>query len=176
MKLSAIQVGEMGILRGRVVLSNIANIIDGEKLEQENQKAVSSGRYPSKKPYSFITIEHPEIICDCPKLKAYLEQKCYSGKGGNLLRFTAKSPFAPSVGHLDKASGHVQEIVLERELASGVEVQLLVGVYHSKRNKVNGLGLNNVTILDPEIRYLASGTIRSMLETVGMVWVPMRKR
>ena len=177
-KLSNIPPGTVGLVRGRVTFSRIANLVEGQKLEEANQRAVSRGGFPAQRPYTSITIENPEFTCDHPDMKALLEQKCYRRKADNTLCFEARSPVVPSIGHLDQTTGRAQELMLERELDKGVEVQLLMSVYYSKRNNKNGLGLNNVTILDPEIRYWGNQSVEagiaSAMAITGMIWVPMR--
>ena len=176
-QLASLSPGTTGLVRGRVVYSHIANAIDGSRLEEVRRRAVSVGWYPPPQPYRSITIEHPEILSEHPDMRELLMQKCYLDKS-NTFRFEGRcsSPIAPSVGHLDSATGHIHEIDLNRELAAGVEVQLLMGVYYSKSNETNGLALESVAILDSEIRYWGGDSIASRIAhgvaVADMVWVP----
>jgi len=176
-QLDNIPPGTTGLVRGRIVYSHIASAIDGSKLEEARRRAVSVGWYPPPQPYRSITIEQPEILSEHPDMREFLMHKCYLDQS-DTFRFEGRcsSPIAPSIGHLDSTSGRIHEIDLNRELATGVEVQLLMSVYHSKSNKTNGLGLENVTILDPEIRYWGGDSITSRIAhgvaVADMVWVP----
>lgn len=173
--LSRIQPGTTAIVRGTVVFSRISKPVEGQALLEANQRAVAFGRRPAKEPYTTITIKNPEIICENSDMKVYLENKIFLNKTKNEYRFEAesKSVNIPRAGHFDQATGNANEVVLERELAEGVNVQLLMAVYHSKQHNGNGLGLNNVIVMDPEIRYWEGGNVSAAMASAGMTWVPM---
>ena len=177
-KLSEIPSGTTAIVRGRVVYSSVASVVDGARLEAENQKAKSRGRYPISGPYTSITIENPEIICENAELTAFLEQKCYLSKISDMPRYgvTNRGTSLPSAGHFDASTGTVNEIILERELATGSEVQLLLRTYFSKRYNKHGLWLSAVVVMDPEINYRggwSSTNIANGMEAANMTWVPL---
>ena len=91
LRLDGIPVGTTGIVRGHVVYSQIVSALEGYGLERANQQAVDRGCYPTPGPYTTITIEDPQVICDHPYMEVFLKQKCYFSKVNNAERAVAKS-------------------------------------------------------------------------------------
>lgn len=166
--------GELVVVKGKLSFSRLAKQIAGDDLIKDNQRRVQRGMSPIDRPYTSVTIDQAVII---PKTNGqltateiYLQNRFYTSKSRNAqggMSYTAmnKSSYLPHIGLFNAQTEVIDEIALERDLASGLDVVLVMRGFAGKQGN-NGVSLDWVII--PELRYYAqTGGIDSILSLIG---------
>lgn len=166
--------GELVVIKGKLNFSRLAKQIAGDDLIKDNQRRVQRGMSPIDRPYTSATIDQAVII---PKTngqltatETYLQNRFYtsrsrSAQGGMSYTAMNKSSYLPHVGLFNKQTEEVDEIALERDLDTGLDVVLVMRGFAGKQGN-NGVSLDWVII--PELRYYAqTGGIESILGLIG---------
>lgn len=170
--------GELFCVRGKLTYGRLAKQVDGEELEKDKQRRAARGMRPIERPYTSATITDAYVPLkdkNNPTLEErYAQESLYTShaNGSHGFNFSAvnRGNRLPWIGVRDPQDPFkVEQIVLPNELASGLDVTLVMRVFQGKPNK--GVTLDGVVLNEPP-RYFASADPTASLSALGITFVP----
>jgi hypothetical protein len=172
--------GQQIIVRGRVSFSRIAQVIDGPALQRSIEQARARGSlYPTTVPHTTINLVDAQVIpadpANATPEEQFVQEKIFPVKSGDNagkqgFSIDNKSTFLPTVLELDPENpGTYRQLILERDLASGMDVTLVLQVFKPKGYEKRGLGLQQVVLNEPVRYYASAGLDTSALAARGIV-------
>lgn len=170
--------GELFCVRGKLTYGRLAKQVDGEALEKDKQRRAARGMRPIERPYTSATITDAYVPLkdkNNPTLEErYAQESLYTShaNGSHGFNFSAvnRGNRLPWIGVRDPQDPFkVEQIVLPNELASGLDVTLVMRVFQGKPNK--GVTLDGVVLNEPP-RYFASADPTASLNALGITFVP----
>lgn len=171
--------GEQILVRGKVSFSRVAKLIEGEALTKSIEQARQRGSlYPTTVPHTTINLVDAQVLPANPAAASVEEQfvheKIFTYKNGDNTGHTGfgvdnKSNYLPTVLEMDPENpGQYRQLVLERDLASGLDVTLVLKVYKPAGYEKRGLGIEQIVLHEP-VKYYASGLDTAALAARGIV-------
>lgn len=169
---------------GTTTYSRLASLIDGPELERRMKQQSDRGSlYPVEVPHTTIDLLDPQIKPADPSgqlniNEQFIQSKFYDRKNGqnaghkgyNIDDKSKSLPtvFAPSTQN----PGTYEQLVLENDLAAGLQVMVIIDVFTSKdRNgrerAKKGLGMNQVVVLE-EPKFYVPGVNTEALAAHGI--------
>lgn len=173
-----LQAGTTFAVRGKLAYSRIASKIEGEELNRDIQRRKMKGWIPIERPYTTITVNSAAVIYKDANVKTpeeiYAEESFYTSQAQQAQGFSYtannKGNNLPWVGQMrTDNSGQVDQIYPEGELASGLDVTLIMRVFQGKPNK--GVALNGIIVNEP-IRYFNNAQAGLGVESLGLTFNP----
>lgn len=170
--------GELFCVRGKLTYGRLAKQVDGEELEKDKQRRAARGMRPIERPYTSATITDAYVPVkdkNNPTLEErYAQESLYTShaNGSHGFNFSAvnRGNRLPWIGVRDPQDPmKIEQIVLPNELASGLDVTLVMRVFQGKPNK--GVTLDGV-ILNEAPRYFASADPTASLSALGITFIP----
>ena len=170
--------GELFCVRGKLTYGRLAKQVDGEELEKDKQRRAARGMRPIERPYTSATITDAYVPLkdkNNPTLEErYAQESLYTShaNGSHGFNFSAvnRGNRLPWIGVRDPQDPFkVEQIVLPNELASGLDVTLVMRVFQGKPNK--GVTLDGVVLNEPP-RYFASADPTASLSALGITFIP----
>ena len=170
--------GEIFCVRGKLTYGRLAKQVDGEELEKDKQRRAARGMRPIERPYTSATITDAYVPLkdkNNPTLEErYAQESLYTShaNGSHGFNFSAvnRGNRLPWVGVRDPQDlMKIEQIVLPNELASGLDVTLVMRVFQGKPNK--GVTLDGVILNEPP-RYFASADPTASLSALGITFIP----
>lgn len=181
-KASQLKPGTFMAVRGKVSFCRIASFIDGEELKRSDERKVANGGIATGRAHTTLTLTVPEVVPMTPGVttneEIYIASKFYSNKKTNTLQYSITStgnklPTVVVRNAVGTYAGDVTQLSLENELASDVEVTLVLRVYNTKHvNK--GVALDMV-IIEEEPRYRDSSSGVAAASALGFSMTPLPK-
>lgn len=170
-------------VRGRISFSRLTKHIDGEELAKSIAAARARGsKYPTTKPHTTISLIDAAVVpanAQAPTLEEiFVQNRVYTVKSGDNagkagFSIDDKSPnlppvFEPIPANEQDGSGSHRQLVLDRDLDSGLDVTLVLRTFTQGDYANKGLGLQQV-ILNEAPRYYGGGGIdNSALAAIGI--------
>lgn len=149
------------LVHGLISFARIVSFIEGEELDKRNKRDEAKGHYPTKDPYTTISIVDPVIDADpdpaSQALKRYIEALIYPSKSGRfqghpVFSIKNKGKFLPGIyeKHSDGAYHPIHPAI---DPANGQPVQLLIKTYsyNTNGNKGVSIGLQGI-LFDSEYK------------------------
>lgn len=174
----ALRAGQQILLQGTLTFGKLAEQYTGEALERRIAQQTSNGSYyPTKVPHTTVNIADAKVLFHDPANptleEQFVQSKLYTIKAGDNqgkigFGIDDKSRNLPPVFQKN-AEGKFEQVKLERELASGLDVMLVVETYAPKDYAKKGLGLRQV-LVNEEIRYFGGGASVEALAERGIVF------
>lgn len=170
--------GELFCVRGKLTYGRLAKQVDGEELEKDKQRRAARGMRPIERPYTSATITDAYVPLkdkNNPTLEErYAQESLYTShaNGSHGFNFSAvnRGNRLPWIGIRDPQDPmKIEQIVLPNELASGLDVTLVMRVFQGKPNK--GVTLDGVILNEPP-RYFASADPTASLSALGITFIP----
>lgn len=170
--------GELFCVRGKLTYGRLAKQVDGEELEKDKQRRAARGMRPIERPYTSATITDAYVPLkdkNNPTLEErYAQESLYTShaNGAHGFNFSAvnRGNRLPWIGVRDPQDPmKIEQIVLPNELASGLDVTLVMRVFQGKPNK--GVTLDGVILNEPP-RYVASADPTASLSALGITFIP----
>lgn len=172
--------GTMYMVRGKVSYCRLLRKIDGEELKKDNDRRRASNRPEATKPYTTITIKNAQVVRANPNApetpaETYARESLYTNKNDGALCLTVenkgKEPWFARHQHDDIANPNIQQFCPTAELASGMDVTLVMEVYQAKPN--NGVGLQGIILNEPVKYFMGAGAPNaSELAALGLTFTP----
>lgn len=173
--LNQLQPNSTILVRGKLGYSRLTRQIDGEELQKDMQRRQQKGWIPIEKPYTTATINNAEVIpsgLNGQKSQAdiYIEEHFYQSRSNQAAgwSYTANNKGAKLPYICEMKGNQAVEVIPEGELASGLDVTLVLRVFKGRPN--NGLSLDGVIVNEP-IRYY-TGATGAGLSDRGITFVP----
>ena len=172
--------GAQILVRGKISFSRLAKVIDGQELATRVAQEKARGRiYPTDVPHTTVSVVDAQLMPANPAAltidEQFVQEKIYTvGSGENQGKMAYgvdnKGTILPTVLELDPENpGAYRQLVLERDLASGVDVILVLQVYKPKNYAKHGIGIQQVVLQEP-VRYFASaGADTAALAARGII-------
>lgn len=170
--------GELFCVCGKLTYSRLAKQVDGEELEKDKQRRAARGMRPIERPYTSATITDAYVSLkdkNNPTLEErYAQESLYTShaKDSHGFNFSGvnRGNRLPWIGVRDpKDPMKIEQLVLPNELASGLDVTLVMRVFQGKPNK--GVTLDGVILNEPP-RYFASADPTASLSALGITFIP----
>jgi len=138
-------------VRGKVIFSRVATQTTDKEREQWNK----TRKFAIDKNYTTLRICEASVICSNPSnptiVEQYAAERLYSTSSGDVKNpcFSAinKSPSLPAVFALNTATGQYDPVVLDAELANGLDVTIAMRVFPTKGN--NGVTMAQIYVNEP---------------------------
>ncbi len=172
---SQLRPNEIIVVRGKVSFSRLARVIEGEALAERIKN--SKSQYPTTVPHTTISLSDAQVIPANPAAptpeEIYVSEKFYTIKSGDNagkigFGLDNKGTFLPIVLEQDPDNpGQYRQLVLPQDLATGVDVTLVLNVFASGYSN-KGIGIQQVVLNEP-VRYYASGIDTNQLAARGIV-------
>jgi len=171
--------GKQILVRGKISFSRLAQLVDGDALVKSIEQARKRGViYPTTVPHTTINLFDAQVI-PADSAVATLEEtfvhehlyviKSGDNAGKSGYSIDNKGNYLPTVLEQDPANpGQYRQLQLERDLAGGIEVTLVLQVFKPATYEKRGLGLQQVVLNEP-VRYFASGVDTDALAARGIV-------
>lgn len=169
---------ELVVVKGKLNYSRLAKQIAGEALAQEDARRRQHGRPTMGRPFTTITIDQAQIVPKNPSqltpTEIYVQESFYTSEsarsqGGMSYTANNKSRFLPHIGLMDMNTGMINEIKLDGELDSGLDVIIVMRSFAGQQGN-NGVSLD--WVITNELRYYArGGSIDSILGLIGAAGV-----
>ena len=162
------------MIRGKLTYSRLTRQVDGEELQKDMQRRASRRMNPIDKPYTTATICNAQVLYMDPNNKTpeeiYAEESLYQsqtqGSTGWCFSGVNKGKTLPYIAIKD--GNTARQIAPEGELAAGLDVTLVLRVFHTQMN--NGVTLDGVIVNEP-IRYYGGG-VGAGLNEHGITFQP----
>lgn len=172
--------GELFCVRGKLTYGRLAKQVDGEELEKDKQRRAARGMRPIERPYTSATITDAYVPVkdkNNPTLEErYAQESLYTShaNGSHGFNFSAvnRGNRLPWIGVRDPQDPmKIEQLMLPNELASGLDVTLVMRVFQGKPNK--GVTLDGV-IINEAPRYYASADPSASLSALGITFIPAK--
>lgn len=163
-------------IKGKLTYSRLAKLVEGADLARVDQQRASNGMSPIGRPHTSVNLAEAEVVFADPANPTVEEQfvqerRFTSAKHpehGLSYSMDNKSMNLPIVG-VKNADGTVEQIILEGDLAAGLEVTLVLRVYQPKGFPNCGLSLDLV-MLHEAPRYYNAGINTGELAARGIIF------
>lgn len=175
---SQLREGQVITVRGKTGFSRLTRRIEGEELQKANARRKAAGmKYGVTSPYTTVTLNGAEVIFadqNAPTLEEqYVAERRYTSKKnpetGLNYSIDSKGNNLPIIAiPAEDGSGTFVQDSSARELASDVDVTLVLEVYRAGDNENRGLGLTHV-IVNEAPRYYTGGVDQTQLAARGIV-------
>lgn len=170
--------GSLIFVTGKLAFSRLAKPIDGQELAERVARQRAAGRtYPTTVPHTTVTLTDAKVLTADPTRatpeETFVHETLYVSKSGE---HTGKTGYSidnsgaglPVVLAKDEQSGEYSQVVLEKDLAAGLDVTLVLNVFKSPKYAKRGVGLSQVLVNEP-VRYYSSGVDTDALAARGIV-------
>lgn len=168
--------GQTILVQGKLSFSRLARLIEGAELEK--RIASSKGFYPTKVPHTTISLIDARVVPADPNNvtteEQFVQEKMYQVKSGDNAGKTGyniddKSGYLPPVfGPSAENAGAYTQVILESDLASGLDVTLVLNTFKPAGYAKRGIGLQQVLVNEP-VRYYSQGANTQDLAARGIV-------
>ena len=168
------------MIRGKVTYCRMLHKIDGEELRKDNERRRAQNRPEATKAYTTITIKDAQVVRANPNIQEtpielYARESLYQNKTTGSICFTVENkgrePWFAKHQNDDIMNPNIQQFCPIAELASGMDVTLVMEVYQSKPN--NGVGLQGIIINEPVKYFTGKGAPDpSALASLGLTFTP----
>ena len=166
--------GAAFLVRGKVGFSRITRPTTDEERERENKRRM----YPQLQNYTNISIYEAEVLAINPSQptieERYAAECLYRSTSqnypGNNFSAMNKTRNLPTVGVLEGSGKNYVEIKPQAELATGLDVTLVLRVYRSPAAKNNGVSLERVLVNEPIRYYGGNNEVDKMLADFGITF------
>lgn len=169
-------------IKGKLTFSRLAQLVDGEELAKSDAQRVQNKMSPVGRPHTSVNLAEAEVVFADPANptpeEIFVQERRYLSKVhpeyGLSYSLDNKSTTLPIVG-VQKADGTVEQVILEGDLAAGIEVTLVLRVYKPQGYANCGLILELVVLHEP-VRYYNAGINTGELAARGIVFSTPPKR
>lgn len=170
--------GVFVLVRGKLSFARLTRIIDGDELVKSDQRRVQNGMRAIGKQHTTATVTEAEVLVKDPQNPTledrYVAERRYSSKArpetGANYSIQSKGTILPNIGIPDE-QGQVVQDKSGKELASGLDVTLVLRVYKAKGQDNRGLGLDQVIVNEPVKYYTSASAVNTNeLAARGIVW------
>lgn len=167
------------VVRGKLSFSRLARLIEGDALTKRIAEQKKRGSlYPTDKPHTTISIIDAVVEFADPanptREEQYVQQeKLYTSKSGENqgkvgFNIDNKSNSLPQVFEKNEDGSGYHQVVLANDLASGLDVSLVLNTYASGDYAKRGIGLQQVFVHEP-LKYFGGAVNRNALAARGLV-------
>ncbi|MGY4541176.1 hypothetical protein ACVWY0_001085 [Arthrobacter sp. UYNi723] len=169
-------------IKGKLTYSRLAKLVDGEDLAKADAMRLKNNMNAIGRAHTSVNLSEAEVVfanpaSPTPEEIFVSERRYISSKHadhGQCYSMDNKSTNLPIVGVTNEA-GEVEQIVLESDLAAGLEVTLVLRVYKPKGYSNCGLSLDLVLLHEP-VRYYNPGVNTGELAARGIIFAAPPKQ
>lgn len=169
-------------IKGKLTYSRLAKLVDGDDLTKVDAMRAKNGMNPIGRPHTSVNLAEAEVVFADPANptpeEIFVSERRYTSSKhpdhGQSYSMDNKSTNLPIVG-VKNAAGEVEQVILEGDLAAGLEVTLVLRVYKPKGYANCGLSLDLVLLHEP-IRYYNPGVNAGELAARGIIFATPPKQ
>lgn len=164
------------LVKGKLTYSRLAKLVEGADLARVDQQRAANGMQPIGRPHTSVNLAEAEVLFVDPANptpeEIFVHERRFSSakhpEHGMSYGIDNKSTKLPLVG-VKKADGTTDQIILEGDLAAGLEVTLVLRVYKPKNYANCGLSLDLVQLHEAP-RYYNAGINTGELAARGIIF------
>lgn len=168
--------GTFVTIRGKLGYSRLTSLIEGAELASSDARKAQNGMNPVGRPHTTVTITQAEVQFKDPSNptleEAFVSERRYNStkdpSSGANYSIDNKSTQLPVIAAVN-SEGRYEQIVPGSELASGLDVTLVLRVYKPRNFANRGLSLDQVLINEAP-RYFSAGVDTEELAARGIVF------
>ena len=169
-------------IKGKLAYSRLAKLVDGEDLAKADAQRIKNGMNAVGRAHTSVNLSDAEVVFADPANptpeEIFVSERRYTStkhpEHGQCYGLDNKSTNLPIVG-INNEAGEVEQIVLDADLAAGLEVTLVLRVYKPKGYANCGLSLDLVLLHEP-VRYYNPGVNTGELAARGIVFAAPPKQ
>jgi len=170
--------GSVILVSGNLAFSRLAAPISGQALAESVARQKAQGRlYPTTAPHTTVTLTNARVIISDPSgvptpEETFIQESLYTSKSGDNAGHIGYSidntgAILPTVLERNE-DGTYSQVVLERDLAPGLNVTLVLNVFKPKGYEKRGIGIQQVLVNEP-VKYYGGGLDMAALAARGIV-------
>lgn len=167
------------LVRGKVGFSRITRHTTDEERAEANKRRM----HPMNNNYTSLTIYDAQVLCKDPSNPSIEEQyaaEClykssspkYPGNNFSAINQTRNLPLVGVLTPTPESQNNYVETKLENELASGLDVTLVMRVYKGQGSN-NGVSLDRVLVNEPIKYYGGNAEVEKTLSNFGITFQAM---
>lgn len=164
------------LVKGKLTYSRLAKLVEGEALAAVDAQRIKNNMQPIGRAHTSVNLAEAEVLFVNPASptteEIFVHERRFASakhpEHGMSYGIDNKSAKLPIVG-VKKADGTTDQLILEGDLAAGLEVTLVLRVYKPKGYPNCGLSLDMV-ILHEEPRYYNAGINTGELAARGIIF------
>lgn len=164
------------LVKGKLTYSRLAKLVEGEDLKRVDAQRAANGMQPIGRPHTSVNLSEAEVLFVDPQNptpeEIFVHERRFASakhpEHGMSYGIDNKSTQLPLIG-VKKADGTTDQVILEGDLAAGLEVTLVLRVYKPKNYSNCGLSLDLVQ-LHEEPRYFNAGINTAELAARGITF------
>ena len=174
--------GTTVVIRGQLTFSRLAKLVEGAELARADAQRVQNGMQAIGVPHTSVNLAHAEVVYADPANptaeEIFVNERRFISRkhpdNGQSYSIDNKSTKLPIVGTRN-ARNEVEQVILESDLAAGLQVTLVLRVYKPKNYSNCGLSLDLVVVEEP-IRYYNPGVDQNELAARGIIFAAPPKQ
>lgn len=178
-KLNSVPENKLCFIQGVLTYSRLTQKIDGEELKKAQDRARAAGQIPTEKPYTTATISNAKVLHTSANgmtiFEQYIDEHLYKSKknpsAGYHYTGINTGNTLPWIGTSNDNGKNVDQIRPEGELASGLNVILVMRTFRSKTTGNIGRTLDGVIVLG-DVKYYQNNTQAESLMEYGITFNP----
>ncbi|MDP9903179.1 hypothetical protein [Arthrobacter bambusae] len=170
--------GSVILVSGNLTFSRLAAPISGQALAESVARQKAQGRlYPTTAPHTTVTLTNARVIISDPSgvptpEETFVQESLYTSKSGDnagQIGYSIDNTGAilPTVLERNE-DGTYSQIILERDLAPGLDVTLVLNVFKPKDYEKRGIGIQQVLVNEP-VKFYGGGLDMAALAARGIV-------
>jgi hypothetical protein len=174
----ALKEGSVILIKGKLAFSRLAQRIDGQALaDSVARQRAQNVLYPTIVPYTTVTLTDVEVLFADPSAptpeETFVLESTYLSKSGDNAGKTCYSidntgNSLPPVLELTGENNSYTQVILDKDLATGLDVKLVLNVFKPREHIKRGIGIAQV-LVDEAIKYYASGVDINALAARGII-------
>jgi hypothetical protein len=169
-------------IKGKLTYSRLAKLVEGEDLARVDQQRIANGMQPIGRAHTSVNLSEAEVQFADPanptKEEIFVQERRFISakhpEHGQSYSMDNKSMNLPIVA-VQNAAGEAEQLILEGDLAAGLEVTLVLRVYKPKGFPNCGLSLDLV-LLHEKPRYYNAGVNTGELAARGIIFATPPKQ
>ncbi|PDQ35497.1 MAG: hypothetical protein B5766_05375 [Candidatus Lumbricidophila eiseniae] len=174
----ALREGSVIFVNGKLAFSRLAQLISGQALIESiaRQRTQAHRQYPTTQPHTTVTIIDAQLLPQDPNVltpeEVFVQESLYlskSGENAGHISYSIDNIGTALPPVLERNSdGSYTQVVLEKDLATGLDVTLVLNVFKSRNYENRGIGIGQV-LVNEKIRYHAGSVDTNALAARGII-------
>lgn len=172
-----LQEGSIILIRGKLAFSRLARFVDGQALVDSIARQRAQGRmYPTTSPYTTVNLLDPQVMAVVPNAltpeETFINESIYTSKSGDNAGHLGYSIDSTGTSLpqvlVRNEDGTYAQVALDNDLATGLDVTLVLNVFKPRAYEKRGIGLSQVLVNEP-LRYYSGGVTETTLAARGII-------
>lgn len=165
------------LIQGKLGFARLNRLIEGAELATVSARRVQNGMQPINTPHTTVNLSQPQVLCADPANptpeEIFVKEHCFVSKKnpdrGLQYSLDSKGNSLPVIMiPSEQNPGQFEQDTSGQELATGLDVTLVLRTYKPKNYNKRGIALETVLVNEP-VRYYQSNNTMDALAARGIV-------